>query len=88
MGVDVVKRVLRWWDSLPLGYSELHAPLDLTRDEFRHWIRRNFADRLPTDTRARNIRVQFLTEDHCIYKRAVNHLDHRPHIDRFKCRRH
>lgn len=81
-------RMLEWWNNRPLGYSELHAPLSLTRDEFRAWVRMHWKHKLPSDVRARNIRVHFLTDDHCMYKRAVNHMDHRPHTDHFTCRRH
>lgn len=80
--------VVKWWDNLPLGYSELHVPADASIEEVSRIIRRDFRDRLPKDTQERNDRVKVLLDQHCTWQRWTRCTDRRPNVPRRKpCRR-
>ena len=79
--------LLDWWGSLPLGYSELKVPAEWGKERVRQHIRENFAHRLPQEPRARNIRIAFLIQDHCLWQQATGTVDHRPQIPFVKCKR-
>lgn len=80
--------VVRWWNNLPLGYSELHVPAEASIEEVARIIRRDFRDRLPKDTQERNLRVQILLDQHCTWQRWTGCTDRRPNVPKRKpCRR-
>lgn len=83
-GIPVVK----WWNNLPLGYSELHVPAEASIEEVARIIRRDFRHRLPKDNAERDLRVAILLDQHCMWQRWTRCSDRRPSVPKRKpCRR-
>ena len=87
MRIPLLTRLLDWWNNLPLGYAELHVPAEWSTERLRAHLRAEWRHRLPTDPRARNVRIAFLVQDHCLWQQATGTVDHRPQIPLVKCRR-
>jgi len=79
---------VKWWCSLPLGYSELHVSAESSIEEVARIIRRDFRHRLPNDNTERDLRVAILLDAHCMWQRWTRCSDRQPNVPKRKpCRR-